>query len=198
MILRLFILFCCISRVAFAGCVSDPYVKTRLMAYLDSVKVFSAEFIQHSSGHTDASGIVMRNVREMRWEYYLPVSIVMVIRNQHMIYYDNELRQKNIIPINGSIYGLINGLDVGNSISFCFDRVIGREEYFSVFDSDTGVSLEFRFDVNLKILNELSSIGADGERVDIYFSNIVRNPIFNDDDFIINDEVDGIELGYDR
>jgi len=69
---------------------SDTNDKTKILKYLDSLKYFSASFIQND-GESLSEGKVYIGKKRVRAEYFLPTKILIILDEDKAMYYDYEL-----------------------------------------------------------------------------------------------------------
>ena len=66
--------------------------KTKILNYLDSLKFFSASFIQND-GESLSEGVVYIGEKRVRAEYFSPTKILIILDKNKAMYYDYELEE---------------------------------------------------------------------------------------------------------
>lgn len=80
----------------------------RVERYLNSLTTVTAKFTQVAPDGNIAEGVFyLQRPGKMRWEYDPPVPIVMIGKDDTLIYYDSELQQTNHIPIKDTLAGFL-------------------------------------------------------------------------------------------
>lgn len=87
---------------------STHEILMRVERYLNSLTTVTAKFTQVTPDGNIAEGVFyLQRPGKMRWEYDPPVPIIMIGKDDTLIYYDSELQQTNNIPIKDTLAGFL-------------------------------------------------------------------------------------------
>ena len=82
-----------VSNLVFANAESEVDVDS-LKSYMKSLKNISADFIQvDRKGNIQSGKFYLSRPGKMRWEYQDPKQLIIVLNNEKIYYYDQELDQ---------------------------------------------------------------------------------------------------------
>ena len=131
----------------------DDYVK-KIEDYFNNISVFFADFTQKNKDGSKSCGYFLMKERKLKMEYTIPATNVVIIKNNKVILFDNELKEKTVTSAYSSPFSFLlrRKIDLRKNLEILA---------FSEDEKTTSISLRNKNDDN-------------GIMITIYFS---KNPI---------------------
>uniref|UniRef100_UPI0030846FA7 Outer membrane lipoprotein carrier protein LolA n=1 Tax=Ehrlichia ruminantium (strain Gardel) TaxID=302409 RepID=UPI0030846FA7 len=147
------------------------------LTYFDAVRSFKAEFIQISS--TDNipryGQVLMRKPGLLKWNYYPPTPVSIIIKGKTISYYDRELEEYSYTTINSPIINLLSS-DMKNisTIDFVNIDTVNNQKIVTLYDKKSESQAEVIFNINPITIVGLNISNPDST-TSIQFYNISSN-----------------------
>ena len=152
-------------------------VRASALAYFDAIRSFKAEFMQVSSvDNIPRYGqVLMTKPGLLKWNYYPPTPVSIVIKGTTISYYDKELEEYSYTTANNTIINLLIS-DMKNTSIIDFVRIetVNNQKVVTIHDKKSEVQAEIIFDMNPITIVKLNISNPDST-TSIQFYNISNN-----------------------
>jgi outer membrane lipoprotein-sorting protein len=166
-----------------ATTIEETIVWQQANQYLKNIKTLQGNFLQEDlNGNSQASGIFyLLRPQGFRFVYQKPLKSLLVGNNKTINYYDEELDEVSIIPIDQLPVAklLLNAQGLENSFTHMKSIIMGKNGEFIIQTitqiEDTTYNIDYIFDQQLKQLLGLQLTVVDEFSIRYIFSHIILN-----------------------
>ncbi|GAT76668.1 putative exported protein [Ehrlichia ruminantium] len=156
---------------------TDNTVRTNSLTYFDAVRSFKADFMQISSSEDIPryGYVLMKKPGLLKWDYYPPTPVSIVIKGTTISYYDRELEEYSYTIVNNPIIGLLSS-DIKNisTIDFINIDTVNNQKIVTLHDKKSDLYAEVIFNTDPITIVGLNILNPDS-KTSIQFYNISSN-----------------------
>ena len=164
---------------------SSEEIKLKALPYFNAINSFKAEFVQtNSANNTVQYGIaLMKKPGLLKWDYYPPIPISIIIKETIISYYDKELEEYSYSKINNPIIKSLSS-DIKNipNIEFLDINTVDNKKVVTIKDTETDMQADIIFNTDPISIVGLNISTSDSTTY-VQFYNIQNNIIIKESEF---------------
>ena len=164
---------------------SSETIKVQSLMYFNAIHSFKAEFIQTNSiNNTAQYGMVlMKKPGLLKWDYYSPIPVSIIIQGTTVSYYDKELEEYSYSIINNPIINLLSS-NIQNTKDIIFLNIstANDKKIITVQDQKTQLQADVIFNIHPIAIVGLNIANPDSITY-IKFYNIKNNITITETEF---------------
>ncbi|QXK91643.1 outer membrane lipoprotein carrier protein LolA [Neoehrlichia mikurensis] len=158
---------------------------TKCYELLNKILSFKADFTQINYDNSIQQGfVIMLKPGFLKWNYYPPTHISIVIKKKIITYYDKELKEYTYAPANNPIFDLLSN-NVSNIINFNCINVVNypNTQIATIKDLSTNSIIKVTFNKIPIAITKLSINYPSQQDITIKFDNIITNQFISKKEF---------------
>ncbi|KJV69480.1 outer membrane lipoprotein carrier protein LolA [Candidatus Neoehrlichia procyonis] len=137
---------------------------------------FKANFTQINPNSIQHGFVIMLKPGFLKWNYYPPTHISIVIKKKVITYYDKELKEYTYAPVNNAILDLLsNNISSIPNINCVNITSYANIETATIKDFNTNSIIKVTFNKIPIAITELSISSPSQQNTIIKFNNIITN-----------------------